>query len=155
MVKTAFEQCDQMARLFFNIWPFSTMKFSPVVYYFGQSRIKDISTAKRPSTPAKRFPKWQNFVQSGHTAFEAGFAKRASNPAMAHLLGHSHRHGNYPWQFLRNPISFWRKPWAGSLPARPCERCKARCSNGPGAAGSSCWPRVGWWRTRFGRPKTG
>ena len=31
-------QCDQMVRLFFNIWPFATMKISPIRSQFCQSR---------------------------------------------------------------------------------------------------------------------
>ena len=33
-------QCDQMARLYFNIWPFKSAKICPMVYEFCQSRSK-------------------------------------------------------------------------------------------------------------------
>ena len=32
-------QCDQMARLFFNIWPFATMKTCPIMSQICQSRL--------------------------------------------------------------------------------------------------------------------
>ena len=33
-------QCDQIAGLFFNIWPFTSMKICPKVYKVSQSRFK-------------------------------------------------------------------------------------------------------------------
>ena len=33
------QQCDQMVRLFFNIWQLATMKISPIMHQIGQSRL--------------------------------------------------------------------------------------------------------------------
>ena len=32
-------QCDQLVSLFFNIWPFATMKISPIISQICQSRL--------------------------------------------------------------------------------------------------------------------
>ena len=37
---SAQEQCDQMVRLFFKIWPLATIKISPIMYQIFQSRLK-------------------------------------------------------------------------------------------------------------------
>ena len=69
------EQCDQIARLLFNVWPFTSMKTCPMACKFCQSRspifsqIGNKPTKKLPKT-LKTLPKWQNFAESGHTGFE-------------------------------------------------------------------------------------
>ena len=57
-------QCDQMDRLFFNIWPFATMKISPKMSQIYQSRLSILPNKKKT---AKNLPKWQNCALSGHT----------------------------------------------------------------------------------------
>ena len=39
-------QCDQIARLFFNIWPFTSMKIWPKVYKICQSRFNILPNSK-------------------------------------------------------------------------------------------------------------
>ena len=39
-------QCDQMAWLFFNIWPVTSMKISPMAYKFCPSRSKIFTNSK-------------------------------------------------------------------------------------------------------------
>ena len=34
--KDALRQCDDMARLFFNIWTFVAMKICPIAYFFAK-----------------------------------------------------------------------------------------------------------------------
>ena len=52
------KQCDQMIRLFFNIWPFTTMKISPTMSYIWQSRLSIL-----PKT-------CKLFAKSGHTGLK-------------------------------------------------------------------------------------
>ena len=68
-------QCDQMVRLFFSIWPFATMKISPIRSQICQSRLsillyKKYKVKNWPNT-CKLLPKWQNFAKSGHTGYES------------------------------------------------------------------------------------
>ena len=64
-------QCDQMDRLFFNIWTFTSMKTCPIAFKICQSRFQNFP--KQEIIPQKitqdfvDFPKWQNFTKSGHT----------------------------------------------------------------------------------------
>ena len=39
-------QCDQMVRLFFNIWPFPTMQISPIMSQVCQSRLSILPNKK-------------------------------------------------------------------------------------------------------------
>ena len=60
-----------MVILFFKIWPFATMKISPIMPQICQSRLtvlpsKILSIKNLPKT-RKLLPKWQNFAKSGHT----------------------------------------------------------------------------------------
>ena len=52
-------RCDQMVRLFFNIWPFETMKISPIMSQIYQSRLSIFPNKK---FTVKNFPKWLNFA---------------------------------------------------------------------------------------------
>ena len=56
-------QSDQMARLFVNIRPFSTVKISPILTKKGSNFCP---TLFKPKT-FKILPKWRNFAKSGHT----------------------------------------------------------------------------------------
>ena len=40
------KQCDQMAILFFNIWPFTSMKISTMAYKIGKSRSKILPNSR-------------------------------------------------------------------------------------------------------------
>ena len=69
------KQCDQMVRLFFNIWPFATMKISPIMSQICQSKLsilpnKKVTFKNLPKT-CKLLPKWRNFAKSGHTGGRA------------------------------------------------------------------------------------
>ena len=64
-------QCDQMVKLFFDIWPLATMKISQTKFQICQSRPfilpnKKYSVGKLPKT-CKVLPNWRNFAKSGHT----------------------------------------------------------------------------------------
>ena len=39
LFKIICSQCEQMAKLIFNFWPFATMKFSPMMSQICQSRL--------------------------------------------------------------------------------------------------------------------
>ena len=43
-----FDRCDQMARLFFIIWPFATIKICPMAYKICQSRFRILVHSKSP-----------------------------------------------------------------------------------------------------------
>ena len=69
------EQCDQMARLIYNICPFAIMKISPIASVLCQrSGFKSLANVKTPQKLPKSFkilPKWCNFTKSpGHTVEE-------------------------------------------------------------------------------------
>ena len=60
---------------FFNIWPFTTMKFCPKAYKKSQSGVKTLPNIKQtfqmlPKT-SKFLLNWQNFTISGHTVARA------------------------------------------------------------------------------------
>ena len=55
-------QCDQMVRLFFNIWSFATKKFSPIMSQIGQSMLSILPNMKKPSIICQILV---NFCQSG------------------------------------------------------------------------------------------
>ena len=40
------EQCDQMVRFFYKIWPFLTKKICPVAYKICQRRLKIVPNTK-------------------------------------------------------------------------------------------------------------
>ena len=73
-------KCDQMVRLFFNIWPFATMKISPIMSQICQSQLSILPnnkwTVKTLSKTGKLLPKWRNFARSGHTG---GKRRKARN----------------------------------------------------------------------------
>ena len=60
-----------MVRLFYNIWPFATIKISPIMAQFCQNRLSILAnrkyTVKNLPRTSKLLPKWQNFAKSGHT----------------------------------------------------------------------------------------
>ena len=63
-------QCDQMAKIFFNIWPLTPMKICPKTKNC-QSKFNNFPNAKwrfqkLPKT-FKIWPKWRFFTTSGHT----------------------------------------------------------------------------------------
>ena len=64
-------QCDQMVILFFNIWPFVTMKISPIMSQICQSNLSILAnkkyTIKNLSKTCKLLSKWWNFAKSSHT----------------------------------------------------------------------------------------
>ena len=66
------KQCDQMARLFFNIWPFTTMKFCPKAYKKSKSGFTTLPNIKYTFQMLPKISKfllnWRNFAKSGHTA---------------------------------------------------------------------------------------
>ena len=57
-------QCDQIAGLFFNIWPFTSMRNLPKVYKIWQSRVKILPnrkwTLEKLPKSLKILPKWRN-----------------------------------------------------------------------------------------------
>ena len=61
----AYYQCDQIVRLFFNIWPFGTMKISPIISQICQSSLSTLPNKKKP---VKILTTWWYFAKSGHTA---------------------------------------------------------------------------------------
>ena len=65
-------QCNQIVRLFFNIWPFATMKTSPIMSQICQSRLSILPnrkwTVKNLPKICKVLPIWWKFAKSGHTA---------------------------------------------------------------------------------------
>ena len=67
------EQCDQMVRLFFNIWPFAIVKISPIMSQICQSQLSILPnmkwTVKNLPKTGKLLPKWRNIAKSGHTTF--------------------------------------------------------------------------------------
>ena len=71
---SAQDQCDQMARLFFNIWPFTWTEICPMGYKICQSSSKILPNSKYPPPKKKSpntvkiLPNWRNFAKSGHTA---------------------------------------------------------------------------------------
>ena len=56
------DQCDQMVRLFFNIWPFVTMKISPKCHKFAKAGSGFSQIRNKPS---KNWPRLINFCQRG------------------------------------------------------------------------------------------
>ena len=58
------KQCDQTARLFFNIRPFKWTNICPRLWQSSKLTSKNL-----PKT-SKILPKWQNFAKSGHTGSE-------------------------------------------------------------------------------------
>ena len=64
-------QCDQIVRFFFNIWPYATIKICPMVKQIRQSRLKILPnkklTVKKLPKTCKILPKWLNFAKSGHS----------------------------------------------------------------------------------------
>ena len=65
------KQCDQMVNLFFNIWPFATVKISPTRSQIYQSRLSILTnkkwTVKTLPKTCTLLPKWQIFAKSGPT----------------------------------------------------------------------------------------
>ena len=57
-----FMQCDQMVRLFFHIWPFASMKISPVTSQIYQSRLSILPN----NNFVKNLLRLVNFCQSGN-----------------------------------------------------------------------------------------
>ena len=64
-------QCVQMAKLYFNILPFSTMKMCPIAYKIGQSKLKTLANT---NWTLSKWPKcfnvvvkWTNFTKASHT----------------------------------------------------------------------------------------
>ena len=58
-------QCDQMVRLFFNIWPFEAMKISQIMSHICQS-MRSILPNKKWTV--RHLPSiWKHFAKSGHT----------------------------------------------------------------------------------------
>ena len=55
-------QCDQMVRLFLNIWPFATLKISPTMSQICQSRLSILPNKNKLSNFCQRLV---NFCQSG------------------------------------------------------------------------------------------
>ena len=55
------KQCDQMVRLFFNIWPFETMKISPIMSQICPSRLSILPNKNKLS---KNFQTYK-FLQNG------------------------------------------------------------------------------------------
>ena len=66
-------QCDQMVRLFLNIWPFAIVKISPIMSQICQSQLSILPnmkwTVKNLPKTGKLLPKWRNIAKSGHTTF--------------------------------------------------------------------------------------
>ena len=63
-------QCDQMARYFFNIWPFAKTKNYHKSIKVGQIRFKILPNTNPPKKLLKNFkilPKRWNFAKSAHT----------------------------------------------------------------------------------------
>ena len=75
-------QCDQMVRLFFNFWPFTTMKISPIMSQIYQSNLSILPYKK---LTVKNLPKWRNFAKSGHTElpFLRAFASLLLHPSLS------------------------------------------------------------------------
>ena len=65
------KQCDQMARLFFNIWPFTTMKFCPKAYKKSKSGFTTLPNIKYTFQMLPKISKfllnWRNFAKSVHS----------------------------------------------------------------------------------------
>ena len=59
------KQCDQMVRLFFNIWPFATMKISPIMSQICQSKL---SILPNKEWAVKNLPKTCKSCQSGENS---------------------------------------------------------------------------------------
>ena len=64
--------CDQMARLFFNIWPFTTVNICPIpilkIAKVGLKCCQILTNRKNCSKILLNFlPKWRNFTKYGHT----------------------------------------------------------------------------------------
>ena len=73
---TSSKQCDQMVRLFFNIWPLATMKMCQILFQICQSRPIILQNMKKtveklPKT-CKVLPNWQKVAKSGHTDCDYG-----------------------------------------------------------------------------------
>ena len=72
-------QCDQMARLLFNILPFSAMIIWQIAYKNGQSMVKILPNAIWTLSKWPKFfnfvVKWQNFAKSGHTGAHCNATK--------------------------------------------------------------------------------
>ena len=47
--------CDQMAKLFFNVWPYTTMKISPKVFKICQRRFKFCQILNAPPKKVQMF----------------------------------------------------------------------------------------------------
>ena len=64
-------QCDQIVRLFLNIWPFATITISLIMSQICQSRLSILPnkklTVKYFLETCKLLQKWRNFASSGHT----------------------------------------------------------------------------------------
>ena len=62
------QQCDQMVRLVFNICPFATRKFSPIMSQVC-SAFLPMYEINLPNFAKDIYflPKWRNFAKSGHT----------------------------------------------------------------------------------------
>ena len=64
-------QCDQMVRLFFNMWPFATLKIIPMMAQIFLRRLvifpnQKLTVKNLPNT-FKLLSKWRNFVTSCYT----------------------------------------------------------------------------------------
>lgn len=55
-------QCDQMAKTFFNIWPFVTIKMCPIAFAVCQNRLK---ISRIPNNPSKYCPRLLIFAKVG------------------------------------------------------------------------------------------
>ena len=68
------EHCDQMVGLFFIIWPFATMKISPIMSQICQSGLSILPNTKKTfknlQITCKLLQKWRNYSKSGHTGTE-------------------------------------------------------------------------------------
>ena len=64
-------QCDRMAKLFLNIWPFTTLKICPKAWQICQSAFKLLPNLKinlkRTAKYFQSFAKSRSFAKCGHT----------------------------------------------------------------------------------------
>ena len=82
-------RCDQMVRIFFNIWPFATMKIRPIMSQISQSMRSIL-----PKTSAKM----AKFCQIGHTGLGARLMQQ--NYQLYHTwFSFSNKNGRFPASF--------------------------------------------------------
>ena len=83
------DQCGQMVRLFFNIWPLATMKMRPIMSQICQSKhsiLRNKKYIKNLPKTCEILPKWRNCAKSGHTELKTALWSHVQSTIIENFL---------------------------------------------------------------------